>query len=83
MSLDAGDAACTHGLSYRLFTTWQAEPGAGLSPPAPTADQTAALKAMCYAFAKAIVAEIQANAVPTGTITVSGTPYSLTGGHVS
>ncbi len=56
--MDAGNADCTTGLSKRLYETWLVEPGAGLSPDLSPA-QEAGMKAMCFAFAKAVVAEIQ------------------------
>lgn len=79
--MNAGNAECTTGLSKRLFDTWLAEPGAGLSP-ALTPEQTAGMKAMCFAFAKAVVAEVK-EATVTGQITIGVTTYNLQNGTVS
>lgn len=62
MALNAGNTACSSGLSKRIYDAWTSAADAGLSSPL-TAAQTNAVKALCYAIATAVVAEIQANAV--------------------
>lgn len=63
MAMDAGNAACTTGLSKRIYDNWTGDtPNNGLiSPLTGTADAT--VKSLCHAIATAVVAEIQANAV--------------------
>ncbi len=79
--MNPGNAACTEGLSKRLFETWLVEPGAGLSPDLSQA-QEAGMKAMCFAFAKAVVAEVR-EAKVTGQIVISGVAtYALENGEL-
>lgn len=61
MALNAGDAGCTTGLSGRIYTNWTGAAANGFSVPL-SSDQTAAVKALCYAVALAVVDEIMANA---------------------
>lgn len=63
MAMDPGDTGCTHGLSQRIYNAMLANPTGALDVPA--------LKAMCYAIASSVVAEIQANAVLTGNADVA------------
>jgi hypothetical protein len=63
MSLDAGDAACTHGLSKRLYDNWTGDTAHnGFINPLPAGAQ-ALLKSQCYQVALGIVAEVQADFV--------------------
>lgn len=72
MALNAGDASCTTGLSKRIFDNWTADPSSGfMSPLTPAAD--GAVKSLCYAVAKAVVDEIQANAHVVVSDGVNGT----------
>lgn len=68
MALVAGDLACTTGLSKRIYDAWTGEPTAGLVTPLAGAS-AASVKAICYATAVSVVAEINANlgsTPPTG-----------------
>lgn len=60
--LEKGDAACSSGLSKRMFDTWTGLPVAdsGLADPLEGAAEKC-VKAMCWAFASAVVDELQAN----------------------
>jgi hypothetical protein len=60
MALNAGNAACTTGLSSRIYNNLTGDPSSG-------AVANAALKSLCYNIALAVVAEIQANASVPGT----------------
>ena len=62
MALNAGNADCTAGLAQRIYGFWTADGRAGFSP-AMTEPQRDAVRALCWAVAQAVVAEIQANAV--------------------
>lgn len=62
MAMARGNAACTTGLSARIYNAVVADPTAGL-PAAPSAAQTDALKALCFAIAGAVYDEITLNAV--------------------
>lgn len=62
MALNAGNTACSTGLSKRIYDAWTSAAANGFSSPL-TSGQTDAVKALCYAIASAVVAEIQANAV--------------------
>jgi len=75
MALNAGDTDCTTGLSLRLYTALSAAPGM-VSPL--NAQAIAAIKGMSHAIAVAVVAEIQANAVVSGT-TSQGSGETITG----
>lgn len=62
MALDAGNAACTTGLSKRIFDAWTGDTANnGFSNPLAAAQATA-VKSMCHAIAVAVVAEITTNA---------------------
>ena len=71
-------AACTSGLSQRIYTAWTGAGGNGFSPVL-SADQANAVKALCYAIASSVVDEIQANATTStpnataGAVTLTGT----------
>lgn len=67
MALAAGDTGCTTGLSKRILDNWLADATGGFSDPMPAAGLVS-LKAMAFGVAKAVVDEIQANAVVSGTI---------------
>ena len=65
MALNAGDRACTAGLSKRIFDNWTTDSGnipnqSGLADPLEGAGAEC-VKALCYAVAKAIVDEINEN----------------------
>ena len=70
MALNKGDAACTSGLSQRIFDQWRNDPAAGFSP-SMTPEQLNMLKTLCWAVAKGVVDEIVANAQVTDS---GGTP---------
>ena len=61
MALNAGNTACTTGLSARIYNALTSSADNGFSSPM-TAAQTNSVKALCYAIATGVVAEIQANA---------------------
>jgi hypothetical protein len=61
MALNAGNALCTTGLSKRIYDFWTADAGSGFVSPLTDAARTM-IRAQCYAVARAVVAEIQANA---------------------
>jgi hypothetical protein len=77
MALNAGAADCSTGLSLRIYTAWTSAAGAGFVSPL-TAGAIAAIQAQCHAIALAVVAEIQANAVVTGTATGSTVTGAIT-----
>jgi hypothetical protein len=66
MALNAGNSACTTGLSKRIYDQWSADPSAGFSSSLTTAQQNS-LKSLCWAVAKSVVDEIQANAQVSGS----------------
>lgn len=81
MALNAGDAACTTGLSGRMYANWTGDTtNNGFTNPLSGAQQTM-LKSMCYQFALAIVAELQANATVVITTTDAGLQRDNTGGN--
>ena len=67
MALNAGNSACSTGLSARIYTYWTGDARSGFVSPLTGAPDDA-VKALCYAVARAMVDEIQANAVVTTTI---------------
>lgn len=71
MAMNAGDAACTNGLSKRILDNWLADATGGFVTPMPPAGLVS-LKAMAYGVAKAVVDEIQANATVSGTTSEGG-----------
>lgn len=76
MALNAGDAACSTGLSKRLYDAILAG--------ATGATDNAALKALCYAIATSVVDEITTNAdvdidVTKGALQTSTAPGAATG----
>lgn len=77
MSLTAGNRACTTGLSKRIFDAWQAEAAiAQTAPPLAEEDLATsqdAIKAIAYAIATAVVAEITVNAV----VDIGGDLYNV------
>jgi hypothetical protein len=60
MALNAGNADCTTGLSQRLYVYWTASSESGFVDPL-TSDAARMIKAQCYAFARGVVDEIEAN----------------------
>jgi hypothetical protein len=60
MALNAGDSDCETGLSARLYDYWTASAESGLVTPL-VGDPDRMVKAQCYAFARAVVDEIEAN----------------------
>jgi hypothetical protein len=75
MTLDAGDAGCTSGLSKRVFDYRVA----AASEICLTDDKTA-LKADCFAIAQAVVDEITANAEAVVSIATAGLQTSTAPG---
>jgi len=78
MTLDAGNATCTAGLSKRIYDKRVAVAetiGISTEP-----DDHGPLKADCYAIAQAIVDEIQANAEAVISLTTGGLQTSTTAG---
>lgn len=71
MALNAGNSTCTTGLSKRIFDFWTADSRAGFVSPLSGAALDC-VHAMCYAVARAVVAEVQANAAVTGTTSEGG-----------
>jgi hypothetical protein len=73
MAMNAGNAACTTGLSKRMYDNWTgdaANNALGVIVAGSTQDK--AIKSMCFQFASAVVAEIQANATVTVKTTDGG-----------
>lgn len=79
MTLDAGNTACTTGLSKRIYDARIAA-SATIGIGAGAANLTA-LKADCYAIATAVVAEIQANAEAVISVTTAGLQTSTAAGN--
>ena len=63
MAMNAGDAACTTGLSARVYSYLVADVRNGFSGTM-TSAQSDSVKALCYAISRAVVDEI--GSVPTG-----------------
>jgi len=66
MALQVGNAACTTGMSQRIYLAIVGGTSTGLSSPLTTA-QADSLKAIAYGIAVGVVGEIQTN----GTVSVS------------
>ena len=66
MALNAGNAACSTGFSKTLYDYWTGDASNGFSG-SMSADQTAMVKSLCYAIARAVVYEMQANATTSVT----------------
>lgn len=62
MALNAGNADCTTGMSKTLYDNLTSDARNGFSSPM-SATQSDAVKALCYAVARAVVYEMTANAV--------------------
>lgn len=62
MALNAGDSGCTSGMSKTLYDYLTGDARNGFSSPM-SAAQSDAVKALCYAVARAVVYEMTANAV--------------------
>jgi hypothetical protein len=71
MTLAAGDAGCTTGLSKRIYDYRTGAVGNGYSSPLLTAQATM-LKLDCYAIALAFVDEVTANGEAVITVTTDG-----------
>ena len=67
MALNAGNSACSTGLSARIYTYWTGDARSGFVSPLTGAPDDA-VKALCYAVARAVVDEITANASVTTTV---------------
>ena len=67
MALNAGNAACSSGLSKRIYDAIIGGTNTGFSG-SPTVAQLDSVRALAYGIAVGVVAEIQANAVVTTTI---------------
>jgi hypothetical protein len=63
VAMNAGDAACTVGLSSRFYSYWMADARAGFDLLNMTETQRDMVRATCYAMARAVVDEIAANGV--------------------
>lgn len=74
MALQVGDAACTVGLSLRIYSAITGGASTGLSSPL-TAAQQNALKALCYGIAVGVVGEIQTNASVSVNVTAPTNAY--------
>jgi len=68
MGMNAGDSGCTTGLSGGIYTYLTGDSRNGFSSPM-TAAQSDAVKALCYAIARGVVAEV--NAAGECSVTVS------------
>lgn len=86
MALDAGNSACSTGLSKRIYDALLAAPASGFSSPLSSAQEDA-LKAISHSVATSVVAEIQANAVVSITVpagafgpSIPPSPYVFTVG---
>lgn len=88
MGMSAGDSDCTTGLSGRIYTYLTGDSRNGFSSPM-TAAQSGAVKALCYAVARGVVAEVNANGACSITVSIdqlaAGVPASATilGGSIS
>lgn len=71
MALNPGNAACTSGLSQRIYDGWTGDAAMGLPAPLPAASATI-LKAMAYRIAVAVVGEIQDHAEVAVTVSAGG-----------
>lgn len=80
MALNAGDAACSSGLSQRIYNFWTGDTANnGMVTPLTGTAQTN-VKSLCWAIAQAVVAEIHANgAVSVSTPGVQAGSSTLTG----
>lgn len=68
--LNAGDSGCTTGLSKRIYDYWLADSRSGFASPM-TPTQEDMLKSLCWAIARGVVGEIQANASVSVTISTT------------
>ncbi len=66
MALNAGNAACSTGFSKTLYDYWTGDATNGFSG-SMSADQTAMVKSLCYAIARAVVYEMQSR-TPAQTV---------------
>lgn len=81
MALNAGNSACSTGLSKRVYDYLIADSRNGFSA-SMTSAQTDAVKALCYAIARGVVDEIQADAVVSTTIAAGAIGAGLPAGPV-
>ena len=86
MAMNAGNSGCTSGLSQRVYDYLIADARNGFSSPM-SSEQSDAVKALCYAVARGVVDEIQANAVVSTTVAadafgagIPASPVILTSG---
>lgn len=86
MALNAGDAACTTGMSLRIFNAITNGTNTGFSATLTVAQENA-VKALCYGIAVGVVAEIQSNASVSVTANtdafgagIPAAPVALSGG---
>jgi hypothetical protein len=80
MAINAGDAACSTGLSGSIFAYWLFDPDNGFSPQL-TTEQLRLLKAQCYQWARAIAAAHNADASGSAVNVVDGeTPAGTVNG---
>lgn len=81
MSLVAGDRNCTTGLSKRIYDAWQAEAKIQTVSPPVAPDQLAnaqdGIKAIAYAVAVAVVAEITTNGKARVDVGAGASDYPL------
>jgi len=86
MALQVGDAACTTGMSLRIYSAIVGGTGTGFSA-SPTTAQLDSLRALAYGIAVGVVGEIQSNASVSVTafvdafgVGIPAAPVSLAGG---
>ena len=81
MALDPGDAACSKGLSKRIYdnlcANWLADMSYNLPAQGATAEQM--WKLVCYSVGQAVVDEIQANAEIVNGVAMVGTTGAFNG----
>jgi hypothetical protein len=75
MALDAGNSACTTGLSGALYTAWTGDATNGFSSPL-TTGQTAVVKSLCYQWAVSIAARLGVDGAPRTGAYAAGTTYA-------
>ena len=77
MPLSKGNAACTTGLSKRIYDNWTSDSRNGFVNPL-TAGAQDNIRSLCWAVAQAVVDEIQANAAVTVTVQTSSSGLQRT-----
>ncbi len=85
MAMNAGNSGCTTGLSSRIYDYLIADSRNGFSSPL-TSGQSDAVKALCYAIARGVVDEVNADGACAITVStdafgagVPAAPVALTG----